>query len=331
MAEQHDMRALIEGLGAQMIQALEAPVEQAPTSAVPFRGVAILGMGGSGIGGAIMADALRAEAEMPVVAVSDQTLPGWVTKGCLVVASSYSGNTEETLACAEEAVRRGCTMAVVTSGGQLLERAVAQSWPVVRMPGGHPPRSQFGQSFLGLAKVLHAHGVLGDEAWTQIQAAAKQLDGESARDRGEQLALAVESRHVCLYADTPLRGLVTRWRQQLNENSKLLANVEVFPEMNHNELVGWESGNETWVAVLIRTQWDHPRTQLRMDITTEVFQDQGADVVVVEPDGETTWACLLDAVWVGDWMSLVLAERAEVDPVDIRFIDHLKQTLSDKA
>ena len=101
--------------------------------------------------------------------------------------------------------------------------------------------------------------------------------------------------------------------------------------MNHNELVGWESGNETWVAVLIRTQWDHPRTQLRMDITTEVFQDQGADVVVVEPDGETTWACLLDAVWVGDWMSLVLAERAEVDPVDIRFIDHLKQTLSDKA
>ena len=159
MAEQHDMRALIEGLGAQMIQALEAPVEQAPTSAVPFRGVAILGMGGSGIGGAIMADALRAEAEMPVVAVSDQALPGWVTKGCLVVASSYSGNTEETLACTEEAVRRGCTMAVVTSGGQLLERAVAQSWPVVRMPGGPPPRSQFGRSFLGLAKVLHAHGV----------------------------------------------------------------------------------------------------------------------------------------------------------------------------
>ena len=125
-----------------------------------------------------------------------------------------------------------------------------------------------------------------------------------------------------------MRGLLARWRQQLNENSKLLANVEVFPEMNHNELVGWESGDETCVAVLVRTPDDHPRTQLRMDITAKVFQDQGADVIEVEPDGETSWARLLDAVWLGDWMSLILAERAEIDPVDIRFIDYLKQTLS---
>ena len=125
-----------------------------------------------------------------------------------------------------------------------------------------------------------------------------------------------------------MRGLLTRWRQQLNENSKLFANVEVFPEMNHNELVGWESGDEECVAVLVRMPGDHARTQLRMDITAKIFQDQGADVIEVEPDGPNRWAQLLDAVWVGDWMSLILAERADVDPVDIRFIDHLKTTLA---
>lgn len=323
-----NMRDLIAGLGDQMKEALLAPISPEPSSELSFRGVAILGMGGSGIGGAIMSDLLRSSSAIPVVAVSDQVLPGWVDEHCLVVASSYSGNTEETLACLEEAVKRGCTMAAVTSGGTLLRRAEEAGWPVVQMPGGHPPRSQFGRSFLGLARVLRSFGVLTEGDWQALADAVNGLDAESAEYRGEQLAMAVEGKHICLYADTPWRGLATRWRQQLNENSKLLANVEVFPEMNHNELVGWESGDESWIAVMIRTENDHPRSVLRMDITAEVFQGQGADVVMLEPDGESIWMQLLDAVWVGDWMSLVLAERAEVDPVDIRFIDHLKHTLS---
>ena len=202
---------------------------------------------------------------------------------------------------------------------------------MVQMPGGNPPRSQFGRSFLGLCALLQAFEVLSDASWEALKRGVAQLDGPSCAERGEALAQAVEGKKVYLYGDTPMRSLLTRWRQQLNENSKLLANVEVFPEMNHNELVGWESGNEACVAVLLRTPDDHARTQLRMDITAKVFQEQGADVIVVEPDGDTRWARLLDAVWVGDWMSLVLAERADVDPVDIRFIDHLKNTLSGHA
>ena len=325
------MRQLIEGLGAQMAEALTVSVTRAPSDPTPFRGVVVLGMGGSGIGGAVLADMVRATSPTPVQAVSDQVLPGWVDADCLVVASSYSGNTEETLAALNEAERRGCTLAAVTSGGTLGTRADEGGWPVVRMPGGNPPRSQFGRSFLGLCALLHAFDVLPAASWEALQRGVAQLDGPSCADRGEALAQAVEGKKIYLYGDTPMRSLLTRWRQQLNENSKLLANVEVFPEMNHNELVGWESGNEACVAVLLRTPDDHARTQLRMDITAKVFQDQGADVIVVEPDGDTRWARLLDAVWVGDWMSLVLAERADVDPVDIRFIDHLKNTLSSHA
>ena len=325
------MRQLIEGLGAQMAEALKVSVTRAPSDRTPFRGVVVLGMGGSGIGGAVLADMVRATSPMPVQAVSDQVLPGWVDADCLVVASSYSGNTEETLAALNEAERRGCTLAAVTSGGTLGTRADEGGWPVVQMPGGNPPRSQFGRSFLGLCALLHAFDVLPAVSWEALQQGVSQLDGPSCAERGEALAQAVEGKKIYLYGDTPMRSLLTRWRQQLNENSKLLANVEVFPEMNHNELVGWESGDEACVAVLLRTSDDHARTQLRMDITAKVFQDQGADVIEVEPDGDTPWARLLDAVWVGDWMSLVLAERADVDPVDIRFIDHLKNTLSGHA
>ena len=323
-----DMRTLIVSLGDQMADALSVSVERAPKAKGPFRGVVVLGMGGSGIGGAILADMLREGCPMPFMAVSDQTLPGWVDSSCLVVASSYSGNTEETLAALGEAGGRGCTIAAVTSGGTLKAQADEQGWPTVIMPGGHPPRSQFGRSFLGLCTLMHSYDVLNTKDWAQLKDAVASLDGDSAALRGEALAKAVEGKRTFLYGDTPMRGLLTRWRQQLNENSKLFANVEVFPEMNHNELVGWESGDEHCVAVLVRTTGDHTRTQLRMDITAKIFQDQGADVIEVEPDGPNRWAQLLDAVWVGDWMSLVLAERAEVDPVDIRFIDHLKNTLA---
>ena len=326
-----DMRRLITELGTQMGEALNVPVTRPPAKGATHQGVVVLGMGGSGIGGSVLADMLRATCLVPFQAVSDQTLPGWVGKGCLVVASSYSGNTEETLAALDEAEARGCTLAAVTSGGTLWSRAEQGGWPVVTMPGGNPPRSQFGRSFLGLCALMHAHGIVSDEAWSALQDGVAALDGASAETRGEALAQAVEGKKIYLYGDTPMRSLLTRWRQQLNENSKLLANVEVFPEMNHNELVGWESGDEGCVAVIVRTPDDHPRTQLRMDITAKVFQDQGADVIEVEPDGDTPWARLLDAVWVGDWMSLVLAERAEVDPVDIRFIDHLKNTLSGQS
>ena len=328
MANSADMRALIAGLQDQMRLALSSDVRFPVTSPRPYSGILVLGMGGSGIGGAVMADMLRGTSSVPFVAHADQGLPGWVDEGCLVVASSYSGNTEETLAAVALAEERGCHMAAVTSGGTLWTKAESGSWPTVVMDGGHPPRSQFGQSFLGLANLLQHLGVLPASDWQALGRAVEAMDLTSCEARGESLAQAVEGKRICLYADTPWRSLLTRWRQQLNENSKLLANVEVLPEMNHNELVGWESADERHVAVMLRTAMDHPRTRHRMDITAEIFQEQGADVLVVEPDGDTPWAELLDAVWVGDWMSLVLAERSDVCPVDIRFIDRLKTTLA---
>ena len=297
----------------------------------PYKDLLIVGMGGSGVSGDVLKLVLNETTQINVEVRKAYGIPEVTAQRnpkCLFI--SYSGNTEETLAAVALAEERGCHMAAVTSGGTLLTKAESGGWPTVAMDGGHPPRSQFGQSFLGLANLLQHLGVLPTLDWQALGRAVEAMDLASCEARGESLAVAVEGKRICLYADTPWRSLLTRWRQQLNENSKLLANVEVLPEMNHNELVGWENGDERHVAVMLRTAIDHPRTRHRMDITAEIFQEQGADVLVVEPDGDTPWAELLDAVWVGDWMSLILAERAEVDPVDIRFIDHLKNTLAQR-
>ena len=183
------MRALIAGLQDQMRLALSSDVRSPGASQRPYSGVLVLGMGGSGIGGAVMADMLRGTSRVPIMAHADQRLPGWVDEECLVVASSYSGNTEETLAALAMAEERGCHLAAVTSGGALWTKAESNGWPTVMMVGGHPPRSQFGQSFLGLANLLQHLGVLRASDWQALGRAAEAMDLVSCEARGESLSL----------------------------------------------------------------------------------------------------------------------------------------------
>jgi len=325
------MRQLITDFPKQLAQAWEI-VQNSPIDFASFepKQVVVLGMGGSGISGTMASTMLAQSAPMPIVANSDYALPAYVGKDTLVIACSYSGATEETLAALEIAEERGARIAAITSGGALGGRAAAMGWPVVTIPGGEPPRSQFGFAFTGVMHVLRAAGAVPEALYADFGKAGTFLSNtqQDVIDRAEQVADVVEGRRIWLYSDSMQAGLITRWRQQLNENSKLLVAHHVFPEMNHNELVGWESGTEEDVAVLIQCPEDHPRTRVRMDVCTGVFQDQGADVVVIEPSGDSQLLRLFDLVHLGDWLSLILAERAGVDPVDIRYIDLLKNELA---
>jgi len=291
--------------------------------------VLILGMGGSGISGVIASRMLAQVAQVPIAANADYSIPAWAGAETLVIACSYSGNTEETLMALEAAVQAGCRIAAITSGGQLGARAAQFDWPVVRIPGGQPPRSQFGYAFTCVFHVLHSAGLVPDAMQADFAGIGDFLASGQAgsMERAEQMAELLEGRRIWLYSDAAQEGLITRWRQQLNENSKLLVTHHVFPEMNHNELVGWESGSEDDVAVILQTPEDHERSRVRMDVCAEIFQVRGADVVIFEAEGDNVLQRFFDAVHVGDWLSLLLAERAGVDPVDIRNIDHLKGEL----
>lgn len=325
------MRQLIADFPDQMRAAWRLTLEQ-PFDYAGFApsAVLILGMGGSGIGGAVAARLLASTSPVPVLTSSDYALPAWVDSSTLVIACSYSGTTEETLAAVRAAHAAGARIGCITSGGALGELAAAHGWPTHRIPGGHPPRSQFGHSLTGVLHHLHAAGLAPDALHAGLAHIGDFL-AERAEDtlaRAEEIADAMADRQIWLYADTALEAVAIRWRQQLNENSKLLVCHHVFPEMNHNELVGWESGSEHDVAVLLTSPDDHPRNRIRMDACAELITETGADVVVVEADGDDRLQCVFDLVHLGDVLSWVLADRAGVDPMDIRNIDLLKQTLA---
>ncbi len=325
------MRSLITAFPEQLKQAWVT----ARTTPIDFNGwtpsnVLILGMGGSGISGAIASKMLSDASPVPIIANNDYTIPAWTGDSTLVVACSYSGNTEETLAALDAAVKAGAQVVAITSGGQLGALCDLHGWLAVRIPGGEPPRSQFGFAFTSVMHVLHEAGMVPEAVYSAFGSAADHLRANQANciERAEALADLVEGKQVLLYSDTAQEGLAIRWRQQLNENAKLLCSHHVFPEMNHNELVAWETGDEGYVVLMIQMPEDHKRTRIRMEVCMEIFQQQGADVVVVEGDGEDSVLRFFDLVHVGDWLSLLLAERAGVDPVDIEKIDHLKTALA---
>jgi glucose/mannose-6-phosphate isomerase len=289
----------------------------------------VTGLGGSGIGGKIIAQYLDKEAVIPVSVNNDYALPGYANERTLVIVSSYSGNTEETLSAMDEALKRGCKVVCITSGGTVLERCSAMNLPVVVVPGGQPPRSQFGYSAVVLLRVLDAYGVAAG-VFDRAKPLGKFLRANRSHivDDARGLVEVIEDRLPILYSASQNEGVAIRWRQQINENAKRLCWHHVYPEMNHNELVGWEGGDDRFVVVLIRSVDDHPRSSARMEITQSFFERKGALVETIEARGENRLERVFFLIHLGDWLSLLMAERQQVDPVAIDAIDYLKNELS---
>ncbi len=331
------MRELIENFPNQISEAANAlknhdikKYDETARGFTPY-GVLILGMGGSGIGGSFISSILRQTSQIPIITNSDYEIPGWVGKDTLVIACSNSGDTEETIASANESIKRGSKICFITSGGKLEELALKADAPFVKVPGGKPPRSQFAYSLLSLAWTLMRFGLFPEKLYHELEATVDSTKDniKNVVERAETISEIIEGKNIHIYSDTNIECVTIRWRQQLNENSKLLVNSNVFPEMNHNELVGWASGNEMDAVLLIRTSDDFERTSLRMDLCAEIFTEMGADVIFIDADGEGQMQQLMDLVFLGDYVSLLLAEKAGVDPVEIENIDLLKNKLSD--
>jgi glucose/mannose-6-phosphate isomerase len=286
-------------------------------------------MGGSGIGGAIVEGILSQSSKIPVLSCADYSIPGWVCESTLVVACSYSGNTEETIEAVKIASERGAKISVVTSGGVLSDMAKEKDWPIVTMPGGHPPRSQFGRGFTGLTWTLKQFSVFSESMYADLESSPAFLNTmvETIIEQAGSLADLVENKIIMIYSDTSTGGIATRMRQQLNENSKLLVNTHVLPDMNHNELVGWDSGTNEHVAIIIRTPEDNIRSRFRMDFCSDIFRELEADVIMIDAIGENQMQRLMYLNQLSDWLSLLLAERSGTCPVDIKNIIRLKSAL----
>ena len=302
-------------------------------------GLVVAGMGGSAIGGALARAALGDHASRPILGARAYGLPAWTTPDTTVLCVSYSGNTEETLACYEAAGALGANRVVVTTGGRLAQMARADRVPVIPLPGGFQPRAAIAYVTVAALEVAALCGA-GPRLTSEIDVAAshtEQLVAEWGPDAPED-SLAKELARA-LVSTTPVvagAGLTApiayRWKTQINENAKMPAFAHELPELDHNEIAGWEGAADAgrFSAVFLDDADAHPRVKARIELTERLVARYAVASFRVETRGQTEIERVISLVLLGDLVSLYLAVLRGVDPGPVHVIDELKATLAEQ-
>jgi glucose/mannose-6-phosphate isomerase len=338
--DEKDMLGHVANLGQQCRDAWDATrgLQLSPRHLEADR-VLITGMGGSAIGGDLAAAVVEATSPLPITVYRDYGLPAYVDDQTVVIASSYSGKTEETLSSFEIARERGCPLVAVTTGGRLAELAAEWDVPLVQFSYQSQPRAALGHSLFSLLGVLHALG-LGGTLETDLEEALAVLDQQKhalqpevahAQNTAKQLAQAMTGRIPIIVGAGPLAPVARRWKTQFNENAKSWAYFEVLPEMDHNALSGIEFPPEAkdWLYVLFfRFDGLHPRVQMRVELTHRIFGDQDIATQLVDIPGESALARIMAGVQLGDYVSCYAALLNRTDPTEIGAIVGLKKEMS---
>jgi glucose/mannose-6-phosphate isomerase len=308
-------------------------VESARIAPFEASGVIVCGMGGSAIGADLAAAALGSRLVAPLAVVRGYELPPSTPADRAVLCSSYSGNTEETLACYEAADALGARRVAATTGGRLAELARGDGVPVIGLPAGLQPRAAVGYTFVAAAEVAALAGA-ADPIRTEIDGAAARLEAarEAIVDRARELAASLEGTIPVIYGADLTAPVAYRWKCQLNENAKLPAFSAELPEADHNEIVGWDGAADRPLAAVFLTDRDqHPRVRRRFEVTAELIGASAPAPVMVETEGETRAERLLSAVLLGDLVSLHVAAARGVDPARIDVLERLKAELGGRA
>jgi glucose/mannose-6-phosphate isomerase len=302
--------------------------------------VVVCGMGGSAIGAEFAAVWLAPQRSRLVVHRT-YGVPEWADDMSFFVFSSYSGNTEETLDAFEASRREFPARACITTGGALAERARAEGVPIFEVPGGLQPRAALGHSLTALLILVHEAQLCYVDPVPELEAAAAKLQDGARRcapetpteqNPAKQLAQRLHGRLPCIYTGSGvLQPVGVRWRGQIDENAKQLALHNVFPELDHNEIMAWHGLPEVRRHVhmlVLRDREDHERVRLRMQITADILAGRVAGIEWIDVAGETRLERMLSASHFADWTSVYLAFLNEVDPTPVREIELLKQRLA---
>ena len=283
------------------------------------------GMGGSGIPGDILQTELREE-KLPVFVNKDYTLPGFADNKTLVFCVSYSGNTEETIAAFKDALKRKCVTVVITSGGKLKDLAKAHQVPYVLVPQGIPPRSSVGYLFFPMLITLQNSGLIKDKT-RDINATIRAMQSADWEARAEELAERLIDKIPIIYSDDKLLCVSLRWKQEFNENSKVHAFANTFPELNHNELVGFTKLKGKFHVIMIRDNELGKQMTKRMAITKEIIKKIGVPSTEILIKGPSLLSKIFTAMYLGDLTSFFLAMHYRVDPSPVTLVEYLKQEL----
>lgn len=292
--------------------------------------VIITGLGGSGIGGKIVSELIAEEIKIPVIINNSYFLPKFASENTLVIVSSYSGNTEETVSVLKQAIDARCEIACVTSGGEVLEIAQKNKLNFIVIPGGNPPRSMLAYSVVQQLFILSHYDLISDRFKNELSLSLDLLDNnvEEIKLEAEKVAKTIFGKIPVIYIENSLGGVATRFKQQINENAKALCWDQVIPEMNHNELVGWAGGNENIVPIFLINESDYPRNKVRQRVSKEIMTNYTSSIVEIHSRGESIIQRALYLIHLTDWVSVYLGNLKKVDTIEVDVITGLKEELS---
>lgn len=291
----------------------------------------VAGLGGSGIGGDFVSSFIQEELKIPFLVRKGYSVPAFVGPHTLAIASSYSGNTEETLIAYDQMKAQGARIICIASGGKILEKAKADGFDYVQVPSDWPsPRACLGYSLTAQLWVLHHLGFISKRSIDAVASSVDLLRRESddIKQKAEEIAAKLHHKIPVIYIEDRMEPVAVRLRQQINENSKALCWHHVVPEMNHNELVGWREKNDDLVVLYLRNEDDYSRNAVRMDINKEIISQYASGILEIYSKGNNMIERSLYLVHLGDWISWYLAQLRGVDALEVKVIDYLKGELS---
>jgi glucose/mannose-6-phosphate isomerase len=325
------MKALVQAFAQQLLEAVDLTKNlKEKHDSKHITNIVISGLGGSGIGGSFMQDYFgQIKSKLPVFVNKDYDIPAFVNEKTLFIACSYSGNTEETLEAVAKAGKQKATICCITSGGKLMVIAGKKDYPVIGLPSGYPPRSAFAFSSVALLKMLNMYGIISASYEKEVYEAAAIITSEAKNIEKEAKAVAKKllNKQIFMYCGNGNEAITVRFRQQINENAKVLACHHVYPEMNHNEYVGWRTKGDIAVVNLFNG-FEHKRTLARFEITKPIIKKYAKDVIDLKAQGKGFITRSLYLVHLGDMISVELADLRGVDATEVNVIDHLKGALA---
>ncbi len=324
------MKELIEAFPENLTEALAIANRNPLKKRYPkFNNVLICGMGGSGIGGKLVASWIVDELNIPVNFCQDYTLPNYVDGNTLIIASSNSGNTEETLSAAEEGRKNGAAIIGICSGGKLQLFCNQWDYDCIIIPGGTPPRTALAFSIIQLVHIFGELNLIEKTKLKEFTTAKAVLISniDEIHREAKQLADFINGRELIIYSEAKDEAVAIRARQQFNENSKVLCNHHTIPEMNHNELVGWYGGADRYAVLFLNTTDWHPQNNKRLMFSIDTIKKSTNHIYSLSAKGDSNLERSLYLIHIIDWASLYLAQTNGIDSVYIGVINSLKSSL----
>jgi glucose/mannose-6-phosphate isomerase len=311
-----------------------------PASAQNFQNIVVLGMGGSAIGGDLLSDYLANELSIPIVVIRGYDIPKFVDENSLVFAVSYSGNTEETLSALKRCLEAKARIIALTSGGKLAVLARENKFPVIKVPAGIQPRAAISYLFFPILKALERLGLTKErneeieETLNILQELSKEYGAKSPlkNNFAKKVALSLYQHLPLVYSSEGLlEAVAMRWKTQINENSKWPCFWNVFPELDHNEIVGYEienNINRQLKIIYLQDKEGLLRVEQRREITRKIIEDKVTEFITCPTRGKGKMARMFSLIFLGDLVSYYLAILNQVDPSPVACIEDLKKELA---